>query len=506
MPGAFQVEDGYQDEHTTTFSHPKTLSQLLHPKTQRKDEGVDTSADQMDDLTLVRGIDISRHPDKELLYLPDSHNIATLSEFRRVINDDEDGPLYFQAIAELVDYAVNEHAKNEKNVSSFRETIRDHDRKHLKSQLILRQALQELEDMEEQSRTNQAGCKRLQQELDAVEIQLAAERSSDFAHGIQTELREERDSHEETLHRLNAATKTIIQLRTELSTWGYEPRGTVPKELLTGTDRSAYAPWKYVIKEKLRLDAVIYTTEVARVSYALCQMSQPIFQCIHSWRYANENTLTVKEMFEEIEHYMGIDWMVSPAKRELNTIVIKPGESVNEYYHRIFTLWENAKTPGGERMEMFLERLKPSISYPLLGHKYANMRELLDAARSIEYINKNNITKNFPRNENSHPWNANSSEASGSSPRESGGSAVAAGAAAAGAKDKSGRTSNVNAKFFPTSTKPAGWRGTWYEPERYPETLQKEDRSTLSREGRCWGCRGSGHRRSDECCPYSPGV
>ena len=40
----------------------------------------------------------------------------------------------------------------------------------------------------------------------------------------------------------------------------YRPRGARPKNQLTGTDVAAYAPWKWAVNEKLRIDAVIYPT------------------------------------------------------------------------------------------------------------------------------------------------------------------------------------------------------------------------------------------------------
>ncbi|MCJ1462486.1 hypothetical protein MMC07_001088 [Pseudocyphellaria aurata] len=460
---------------------------------QDEDEYEDEDEDE-DDPMLTRGFDLSRHPNKEDLRLPHSRKITSLSEFRRAINDDEDGPLYLQAIADMVDFA---DIANEDGLS-FQETIRDHDKRHLESHRILQQTLQELEDMKERSLTSQADCKRLQQELDAVKNQLAAERSStsgDSAHDIRTELRDERNSHIHTLSRLDEATKTIVQLRTELSSSNYWPRGTDPDELLTGTDTSAYAKWKYCIKYNLQIDAVLYPTEVDRVGYALDQMIHPISRQISPWIDANIDTLTVNELFQEIEQYMGIHLRASKAKRELNTIKMKRGESVDEYFWRISSLWASAKTAEDERIEKFSNTLKPSISLPLSRSNHASMKAVLNAARSIEFELETRAMI-FP-DEISSPsmssYYVDSPEASEGSSRAREGST---------AKDISGRTiSKVNAKFIPTSTKPGGWIGAWYEPERHPKKLKDKDRRLLSREGRCFRCRGSGHRGSDECCP-----
>ena len=59
---------------------------------------------------------------------------------------------------------------------------------------------------------------------------------------------------------------------------------------------------------------------------------------------------------------------------------------------------------------------------------------------------------------------------------------------------------NPNAKFSLTSTKPAGWVRMWYNPETYPQKLQDNERTTLLQQRKCWGCRGSRHRGSDEYC------
>lgn len=59
---------------------------------------------------------------------------------------------------------------------------------------------------------------------------------------------------------------------------------------------------------------------------------------------ANKDTLAIKKLFKEIQQYMDIHMLASIAKKELNTIVMKPGKSVNAYYHKIFALWEDAST------------------------------------------------------------------------------------------------------------------------------------------------------------------
>ena len=86
----------------------------------------------------------------------------------------------------------------------------------------------------------------------------------------------------------------------------YRPRGIGPKNQLTGTDTSAYAPWKWAIKDKLRIDAILYPTEMDKISYAFSQLAQPISQQLEAWTQANSEELTMQDFFSEVEHYMGI--------------------------------------------------------------------------------------------------------------------------------------------------------------------------------------------------------
>ena len=64
-------------------------------------------------------------------------------------------------------------------------------------------------------------------------------------------------------------------------------------------------------------------------------------------------------------------------------------------------------------------------------------------------------------------------------------------------------SANPNAKFVPTATKPVGWVRTWYDSETNPRKLRDDKRATFLQQGKCWGCRGSGHCSSDECCPLA---
>ena len=153
---------------------------------------------------------------------------------------------------------------------------------------------------------------------------------------------------------------------------------------------------------------------------------------------------------------------------------MKPSESVNEYYHRLFKLWQQAGTPEDEKLKKFKGTLKPSISTPLLALRHTSMRDLLDSARLIEE-QKKTISSNFPRDSTRpaaavatkvfKPLTKNPMAAQTIPPAAVGTNTPARDA-------RPGNPPNPNARFMPTSTKPQGWAGTWYDPERQPRRLQ----------------------------------
>ena len=144
----------------------------------------------------------------------------------------------------------------------------------------------------------------------------------------------------------------------------------------------------------------------------------------------------------------------------------------------------------------------PIASTP--SHCYTDIKDLLDKARNIEDI-KNNIVVNFPKQEKFGISRLN--QGVRKSTKRSAGSAGLAGLAVGSTNAKGGSAEanwdrvHPNSKFGPTSTKPEGWIRTWHKPQAFPKKLTDEERIAIAREGRCWSCRGSGHRISDDCCP-----
>ena len=189
---------------------------------------------------------------------------------------------------------------------------------------------------------------------------------------------------------------------------------------------------------------------------------------------------------------------------------MKPSnETVDKYYQQIFKLWEQAKTPEHERVKRFKITLKPSIAHALIGQKHTKIIDVLEAAREVKH-QKSQISSKFSREARTFQKSSGSAGSSGrmwgksGSAPQAGGSfstgansvASAATSSSSGALKGSGKPVNTsssinpNAKFIPTSTKPAGWVGTWYNPESYTRKLQDDERATLLQQGRCWDVGG----------------
>ena len=352
-------------------------------------------------------------------------------------------------------------------------------------------------------------------------------------------MEEARAQRVELLDELRAANKEITLLRKQLAGGSdasmanvasdprsnYRPHGIGPKKQLIGTNPSAFSPWKWAVNHKFRVDAVIFPIEEDKISYAFHQLDQPIFQQLDAWIGANSKSLTMEGFYQQIEHCMGIHMLTEWAKEELHIVTIKSNKTVDEYYQWIFKLWEQAKTPERERVKRFEITLKPSIAHALIGQKHTKIMDVLDAAREVKH-RKSQISSKFLREARTVQKSSGSAGLAGFSGRTwgKGGSAPQAGGssntgansvAPAATSSSSGapkgnrkpvNTStsvNPNSKFIPTSTKPVGWVGKWYDPEAYPQKIQDDKRTTLLQQGRCWGCRGSRHRGSFECCPLT---
>jgi hypothetical protein len=186
---------------------------------------------------------------------------------------------------------------------------------------------------------------------------------------------------------------------------------------------------------------------------------------------------------------MGVQFQEYEAERTLLTITQKERESITEYYHRISALWNLAHTSERARVRKFLTSIRPVISMSLLDREFTDVSSALESARIVEERRKD-LDNNYPRRNRtlnqSSSSNSQSKNVSVSQSRSTG--------------------SHPNDRFGAVAKKPNGWVGAWFDPEDHPRKLTEELRKELSKQGRCWSCRGSGHRGPDSVCPRSKKV
>lgn len=159
-------------------------------------------------------------------------------------------------------------------------------------------------------------------------------------------------------------------------------------------------------------------------------------------------------------------------------------ESASEFYHRVFKLWQKAKTPTDERIEQFLATLKPGTAHTLMNGKYTEIRPLT-RLENLKTDKKKTPAATLVRTACRHPR----IQVAQAPPRGQASSST------------SSKPNESNSKLGPVATKLVGWIGTWHKLELNLKKLEDKDRDTLTRQGRCWACRGSGHRGSDKFCP-----
>jgi hypothetical protein len=95
---------------------------------------------------------------------------------------------------------------------------------------------------------------------------------------------------------------------------------------------------------------------------------------------------TLEDLKREIEHFTGVATQRRDARRDLKVIEQRPNETINEYYHRISSLWQKAGTPEEDRVDQFLTTMLPTLSVSLLSTHRSRVREVLDDARAVESI------------------------------------------------------------------------------------------------------------------------
>jgi hypothetical protein len=277
-----------------------------------------------------------------------------------------------------------------------------------------------------------------------------------------------------------------LQEQLDLLQRGYRPRAEGPTEALDGSSVEKYHGWRFAIDQKFEEDRIYYGDHHRRkIAYALKKMVSPIFNTMQRFITSKPESSYLQFM-AELENMMGVHMEARTAKKELRHITMNKGEKVSEFFHRIHPLWCVAKVPEDEQIEQFLATLLPHLTNGLLAEEFTSVTSLFDKVRKIE-------SRKVDQNDK-HPRNI---PTKGTTPT-TGGRATQN----QGTSQSSTPAKYPNKKFGPVAKKPDGWSGAWYNPETSPKKLTSDEKATLQKQGRCWSCRGSGHRGSDDCCPF----
>src|SRR6202041_3031114 len=161
----------------------------------------------------------------------------------------------------------------------------------------------------------------------------------------------------------------------------------------------------------------------------------------------------------EVEHYLGFHLQQRDAKKELQTTVQKSSEGITQYYHRIRSLWQKAKTPEEDRIDQFLNSMLPALSNSLLARRYTSAREVLDNARTVEDRRKD-VRHNHPHLGRARHLITTGPASTFVPPRTGDTVRASTRPEATPATDL-----RRNPMSGPVAKKPEKWHGPWYEPE-----------------------------------------
>lgn len=475
IPGSYQESEADPDE-MRQLQEPSTTP-MPKPQAKGKDRHVPS----------VSSIDLSIHPfyngSSSANPLPVVNNLEDLV---RLLTKTTDGPKWYNFIRNMISYDVSnfEHyasveAENsrlkarsdrykstarmlEERHDAIKDQLLENEERHTSTELQLEQARSTIDELRQRLEHTQT-----QKREPIVQPPPIPPRPpvSLFQHHDPKQA----NPSVQPAHLPQAVTFTHSAYPQQVK---WKAMGSDPTEKLTGTNKQAYGPWAYSVKGKFRTDAPLYPSETHKTNYMINQLKEPIFQFMISWAETNENG-TSQELFTEIEHYMGIHNQESDARKLLYEMTMEEQETVDEFYHKMFHLWTLAKIPEKERIDQFITSLRPYLSASITNMRFASVREAVDEVRLTETRKKVISDKYYKSNPKS---NSSINKQKSSTPA----------------------VDSANEKFTPCAKKPAGWLGRWYEPEQRPKKLEQSEKWELTRQGRCWRCRGSGHKAGDE--------
>ena len=114
-------------------------------------------------------------------------------------------------------------------------------------------------------------------------------------------------------------------------------------------------------------------------------------------------------MFAKVENYIDITQYKANTKKKLITITMKQDGTISEFYHRIFALWTMAGTQSEDQIKMFQALLLPWISNQLSIKWYTDFNTLLQDAKLMEEMRKENTICFSRWNKPTYNWSSGSS-------------------------------------------------------------------------------------------------
>lgn len=190
---------------------------------------------------------------------------------------------------------------------------------------------------------------------------------------------------------------------------------------------------------------------------------------------------------------MGIHNQESEARKQLYEMTMRKNETVDELFHKMFNLWQQAKTSERERIDQFVTSLRPYLSNFITNMRFSTVRAAFDEIRLTE-IRKKVIYNKYLR---SNPKINTSRNSQFFQNKNNNNNKLRNFAPSDNINTNTNSNAHPNEKLKPCAKKSSNWVGAWYEPEEHPKKLEQDDKWELIRQGRCWACRGSGYRAGD---------